>query len=157
MRHRRINCRVSQREYDTITAAATKAGMPRATFIRAAAFAHIGGQFIVPPSVQEELAHLTAELRRMGNNLNQIARKTNTFQRATIIDLFRTRRILDRVEDLAVASISRSVPRGPEPDPGSHGHQISLSQEHELPRAAPVHRGTEEEGNRPAAQPPAQP
>ena len=157
MRHRRINCRVSQREYDIITAASKQAGMPRATFIRAAALAHIEGQFIVPPSVQEGLAHLTAELRRMGNNLNQIARRTNTFQRATIIDLYRTRRILDRDEDLAVASISRSVPSGPEPNPGFHGHQVSLSQEHELPRAAPLHRVTEEEGDRPAAQPPVQP
>ena len=74
---KRITCNLRDDDYRLLKAAAEAAGMRLAPFVRDAALAYQTGRFLVPPRLDDLLGRLIAEVRRVGNNVNQIAAKVN--------------------------------------------------------------------------------
>lgn len=76
-----------------LCAAADLHGRKPAAFLREAAFAYLDRGAVLPAMLQEGLAALTLEVRRIGTNINQLARQANTrsatapaaFQRAVAL------------------------------------------------------------------------
>ena len=65
--------RLSEKEYSHLEAKAKKAGVSRATLLRN----YISDRPMVDGAVAEELRRLRVEISRIGNNLNQIAKRWN--------------------------------------------------------------------------------
>jgi hypothetical protein len=94
----RITCNLRNRDYLRLKEAAARAGMGLAPFVREAALAHLDSLFMVPPRLDELLARLIAETRRVGNNVNQVAAKVNALQRVSRADIQRVKEKLDDLE-----------------------------------------------------------
>lgn len=77
-RHKRIEIVCVHEEYDVLKVAAIKHGKKLSPFIRECAFAYLKEGFILPD--EEAVSALKRELRRWGNNLNQIAYHANKTQ-----------------------------------------------------------------------------
>ena len=58
-----------------------------APFIRESALAYLDKRSLLPPPLQKSLNGIVQEVRRVGTNLNQIAKRANTYQRVTHDDL----------------------------------------------------------------------
>lgn len=77
-RAKRIGISVSEAEWERIKAAATAAGRAQVSrWCREVVLAQLEDRAVVPAAV-EVSAGIKAELARMGNNLNQLARQANT-------------------------------------------------------------------------------
>jgi hypothetical protein len=69
--------RLRERERELLLAAAQARGMPAAAYLRSLAVVHLSGHPQWSPAEAEALRELGGELRRIGNNVNQIARALN--------------------------------------------------------------------------------
>jgi hypothetical protein len=103
----RITCNLRAEDYQQLAAAAKKAGVPLAPFLRDAAMAYLGKRFLVPPRLDELLARLIGETRRVGNNVNQVAAKVNASATTSREDLDRVKAEIAMLED--VTRILRTV------------------------------------------------
>lgn len=104
---KRITCNVHDDDYRLLREAADAAGMRLAPFTRDSALAYLAGRFLVPPRLDDLLGRLITEVRRVGNNVNQVAAKVNATGKATEADLFR---VADFVVELErVTAILRTV------------------------------------------------
>lgn len=99
MREERVNCRLSPEEQQKLGVFAREAAMKPSTLLRCAAFAYLEQRFLLPPHLEDLLLRLLQESRRIGTNLNQLAAKANTLQRATGGDLRTARRLVGNFED----------------------------------------------------------
>lgn len=77
-RKKRVDILFDKEDFATLERAARRHGYGRKTgaFIRDAALAYLHREYIVPD--QDAIRQLELGIRRIGNNLNQIARKANT-------------------------------------------------------------------------------
>jgi hypothetical protein len=98
MRSDRVNCRLDPDEVRMLRARAREVKMKPTSLLRQAALAYLRQRFLLPPQLEETLVQLLQETRRIGTNLNQIAAKTNSLQRATGGDLRRARKLLEGFE-----------------------------------------------------------
>jgi hypothetical protein len=89
---KRIRCTLKLSQYQSLEQYAKEAGMKPATFLKKAAFAYINHRQLLPKSLTDSFPSLIAFIRNIANNINQIARHTNTFKRTTIYDLLKVRR-----------------------------------------------------------------
>jgi hypothetical protein len=111
--NKRITCNLRNRDYRRLKETAEQAGMSLAPFLRSAALAYLDSNFIVPPRLDELLARLIAETRRVGNNVNQIAAKANALQSVSGEDIHRLK---EKVADLEhVTRLLRRVIHNLEP------------------------------------------
>ena len=88
-----MGVRVSRHEWDTIVARAAAAGQRPTAYIRAAALASVAAfarEAAEVASVEER-----RELRRLGNNLNQVARKLHGWRTSSAV-----RTLLSTLADL---------------------------------------------------------
>jgi hypothetical protein len=72
-----VTVRLRERERELLLAAAQARGMPVAAYLRSLAVVHLAGRPQWSPQEAEALRELGGELRRIGNNVNQIARALN--------------------------------------------------------------------------------
>lgn len=72
-----VTVRLRDRERELLVAAARARGMPIAAYLRSLAVVHLAGRPQWTPAEAEALRELGGELRRIGNNVNQIARALN--------------------------------------------------------------------------------
>jgi hypothetical protein len=72
-----VTVRLRERERELLLAAAQARGMPVAAYLRSLAVVHLAGRPQWSPQEAEVLRELGGELRRIGNNVNQIARALN--------------------------------------------------------------------------------
>jgi hypothetical protein len=78
-----IAARCSDEEYRLIAEYSRTAGLSRGGYLRAVALGSPGPRARrAPPVNAEMLAHAVAQLNRVGNNLNQLARRLNAAQAA---------------------------------------------------------------------------
>lgn len=78
-RNKQILVRLSDAEFAQLAAKADRAGFARAAFIRATALGEAGPRAQRRPQADHvALRRLLGELGRVGNNINQIARRLNT-------------------------------------------------------------------------------
>lgn len=72
-----VTVRLRDRERELLLAAAHARGMPVAAYLRSLAVVHLAGRPQWSPAEAEALRELGSEIRRIGNNINQIARALN--------------------------------------------------------------------------------
>jgi hypothetical protein len=72
-----VTVRLRDRERELLLAAAEARGMPVAVYLRSVAVVHLAGRPQWSPAEAEVLRELGGELRRIGSNVNQIARALN--------------------------------------------------------------------------------
>lgn len=72
-----VTVRLRERERELLLAAAQARGMPVAAYLRSLAVVHLAGRPQWSPDEAEALRDLGGELRRIGSNVNQIARALN--------------------------------------------------------------------------------
>jgi hypothetical protein len=72
-----VTVRLRERERELLLAAAQARGMPAAAYLRSLTVVHLAGRPQWSPQEAEALRELGGELRRIGNNVNQIARALN--------------------------------------------------------------------------------
>jgi hypothetical protein len=72
-----VTVRLREREREMLLAAAQARGMPVAAYLRSLAVVHLAGRPQWSPAEAEALRELGSEVRRIGNNVNQIARALN--------------------------------------------------------------------------------
>jgi hypothetical protein len=99
MREERVNCRLTPEEKRKLAAAARESDVKPSTMLRITAFAYLEQCFLLPPRLEEILRSLLQEARRIGTNLNQIAARTNSLQRATDGDLRTARKLIGEFEE----------------------------------------------------------
>jgi hypothetical protein len=99
-RKKHITCVFEPEQYHTLEHYAGQHGMKPTSFLREAALAYVQRHRLVPKEVTDQLPSLISLIRNIANNINQIARRTNTFKQATFYDLAKARR---KVLDLETA------------------------------------------------------
>ncbi len=75
---RRVSGILSEEEYAEIERRAEEAGRAVWTQIHAEAEAYARGEYLPTKEIEECISDLIVQLRRIGNNVNQIARKLHT-------------------------------------------------------------------------------
>ena len=121
-RGKTVTVRLSKDERDALDALASRSGLAAGAFMRAAAFGDAGPRAQRRPPVDHRaLRQLLGECGRVGNNLNQIAKRLNEGGRADIPEL---RAALAAYLDiraailraLAMDTIGEDLPRQAAPD-----------------------------------------
>jgi hypothetical protein len=97
-KRKRVNCSFTKQEYNQIVKHAKQVGLAPTAFLKQTVFAYLNQGIVIPKDINAHLNKITLELRKAGNNLNQIARKANTVKKATIFDLVSAKRILRDME-----------------------------------------------------------
>lgn len=83
-----VTVRMTVEERDRLTALSSRSGLAAGAFMRAAAFGEAGPRAQRRASVDRaSLLRLLGELGRVGNNLNQIARRLNSGEAASLPQL----------------------------------------------------------------------
>jgi uncharacterized protein (DUF1778 family) len=95
-RHRRIEIVCECEEYDLLKNSARKHGRKLSPFVLECAFSYLREGFILPD--EEAVSGLKRELRRWGNNLNQIAYHANRTQQVSAGDITQTIRLVQTLE-----------------------------------------------------------
>ena len=95
---RRVTCTLRHETYQRLIK--RSAGRKAAVFVREAALAYLERRYLVPPDVEKRLVTITAMIRNIAGNINQIAAKTNTLQRALLGDLKEARKRVLELEDV---------------------------------------------------------
>ena len=98
---KRISINLRADQYERLAVAARIAGIQLAPFVRRAAIAYLDKNFVVPPRLDELLARLIQETRRVGTNVNQIAARVNASQVAGREDIQEVECVLRDLEDTA--------------------------------------------------------
>ncbi len=83
----RVTVNLRAADHRRLQDAAATAGMRLAPFVRQAALCSLDRTFLVPPRLDELLARLVQETRRVGTNLNQVAARVNAARVADVSDL----------------------------------------------------------------------
>ncbi len=102
---RYINCVLTLEEYNLLKNHAQASGKKPTAYFREAAFAYIGKRYLVPKGVEEQLNMLVAEVRKIGGNVNQLAKRANRMQKLTVWDAVRARERINQLEDRVKAFI----------------------------------------------------
>lgn len=93
-----ITCVFEPGQYREVEQIAGKFGIKPTAFLREAALAYARQRRILSREITDQLPLLIALLRNIANNINQIARRTNTFKQASFYDLAKARRNVQKLE-----------------------------------------------------------
>ena len=94
--HRRVYGRLSSEEYAAIDARAKEAGRSAWQQIKAESESYASGKHVPPQEVEERLTELIVHFRRIGNNLNQMAKEMHARGKLPHCEAFNER--LDELE-----------------------------------------------------------
>lgn len=114
-RRRRVTLTLYPERHDRFAAHAKTHGRPLATFLAEAAEAYLKQTPLLPSDTAERLAQATLEIRRIGTNINQIARHTNQKNHAAIGDIRRCLALLQRLEAGLLPGPAPHGPSHPQP------------------------------------------
>ena len=103
--HRYINCVLTLEEYDLLKNYAQASGQKPTVYLREAAFAYMGKRYLVPKDIEEQLKLLVVEIRKIGGNVNQVAKRANRMQKLMVWDAVRARERINQLEDRVKAFI----------------------------------------------------
>ena len=99
--HKRVTVNLTTDQHDSLAQAAAGAGVQVAPYVRSAALAYLDQSFVVPPRLDELLARLIQETRRVGTNVNQVAARVNAARVATPRDIEDVTHVLRELEGTA--------------------------------------------------------
>jgi hypothetical protein len=95
---KRVKCTLEAGEYAQLAKQAIKTGDTPTAFLKKAAFAYLNKKYLVPQNIENSLEKLSGQIRKIGNNLNQIAARTNTLKKVSFGDLNQAKKELERLE-----------------------------------------------------------
>ena len=95
---KRINCSLTKEEYKKILIHAKKADCKITSYFKKSAFAYFENQYILPKNSQKILQGFIFQLRGIGNNLNQIAKKTNRLKK--VVNFFNLKKEMQKLHVL---------------------------------------------------------
>ena len=93
-----VNASLSDEERRRLAREAQAVGRVPTACFREAAFAYFDRRTLLPKAYEAQLAEAIGEIRRVGNNLNQLAHHANTRRRATHREVQEARRHLAGLE-----------------------------------------------------------
>ena len=100
-KHRkRLDCALTLDEYAKLKTKARASNLPPTTLLRQAAFAYLEKSPLIPPDLERELSTLVFLFRNMANNLNQIAKHTNTHKKLSLFNALQARETILELENL---------------------------------------------------------
>jgi hypothetical protein len=112
---KRITINLTTDQHERLTRAAAAAGIQLAPYLRSAALAYLDKRFAVPPRLDDLLARLIQETRRVGTNVNQVAARVNAARVATPRDVGDVALVLRELE--GTARVLQVVLHNLSPDP----------------------------------------
>jgi predicted DNA-binding protein len=86
--------------------AADTSGRPLAAFIPEAAEAYLQKRYLVPVDIRARLADAITEIRRIGNNINQMAHHANRKRETSRQELREARCLLQRLEETVLRHLT---------------------------------------------------
>lgn len=95
---KRINCSFNQEEYSRIIQNAEMTGLTPSAYVKKAAMAYMNFTWILPASVEQKLGDLVFLTGNIANNINQIARKANMEDHATVEDMLQVKQKVHELE-----------------------------------------------------------
>ena len=105
--HTRLEITLTKAQHGRLSAEAARHGMKRSAFVREALFAYLDRRYLVPdPDV---VRNLELGVRRIGTNVNQLARHVNTERVAKVADVEGANKLLVELEEL-ISSAFRKPP-----------------------------------------------
>ena len=118
-RAKRVNLTFGLSECADLERAAKRSGMSLSAYVKSCAMQGHGGQVETPEEVLEQLADLSRVVRTIANNVNQMARHSNTI--GQVLDeheVFARIQELEAAYETAVASVATASGQAP---PGGSG------------------------------------
>jgi len=113
---KRVYGTLTTEQYAEVERRADEAGRAVWTQIHAEAEAYARGEYLPPKNVEEQFSELIAQLRRVGNNVNQIAKAVNTDGSFDAEDYVRN---LEELEVLIQDFLKRPWAKPPDKDEAS--------------------------------------
>ena len=110
-----VNASLSDEEYRRLAREAKALGRKPTTCFREAAFAYFDRRTLLPKSYEENIADAIGEIRRVGNNLNQLAHHANTRRRATHREVQEARQHLAALEAAVTRLLAWPLPAAAPP------------------------------------------
>lgn len=98
---KRVTINLTLSDYAELREHAHERGHRLAPFVREAALAQCREAVVIPPELPRLINRLQTDVKRIGTNVNQIARHTNIAQRVSFRQIYKTRKF---VEDLDQAT-----------------------------------------------------
>ena len=95
---RRINCSVTAEEFKKILFHAKQTDLSPTAFFKKAVFSYLENENILPKTQEKILRDFILQFRKIGNNLNQIARQTNRVKQ--VVNFFDLKKELQRLRVL---------------------------------------------------------
>lgn len=96
----RVNCTLTPEEYKTLRQQAQSLHIRHTTLLKDLAFSHLEGKYLFSSAGEKAIRALTTEIRRIGVNINQIAKHANTFQKLRYADLQAVHQRIDKLEQV---------------------------------------------------------
>lgn len=96
---KRVDCILTNDEYKQLSKQARKHWLKVTSFLRESAFAYIDQKYLIPDDIQEKLEQNMFLLRNIANNINQIAKHTNTTHKLSILNAYKMKRLIHGLED----------------------------------------------------------
>lgn len=99
-RTRKVECTFRNQDYQKLSRQAQKAGFPASTYLKETYFAFEKKQPIHTQELQVSFNQTISLLRNVANNINQIAKKTNTLKKVAFGDLLQTKKQVHQLEKI---------------------------------------------------------
>ncbi len=107
-----MNCSLTPEEFRRIKKAAKTKGKTPTAYLREACLAYMDCRCLVSENLEVEFSGFVFLMRNMANNLNQIAKWANTFQRLRVVDIVAMRGTIFEVERLVKEFVKNPVTMG---------------------------------------------
>lgn len=102
---RRVSVTLTEAEYELLLRCAELDGQSPTTHLKRRAFEHMASRYAPPPDIRSKLDELVRVVRGIGNNVNQIARRSNDLKVA--VEEYGVLSHLKQATDALIASVVR--------------------------------------------------
>lgn len=104
---KRLNLLFEQADFQEIQTHAQTSGLTPTAFLRSLVLAYLKDERVPSKQAEHSVSELIFLLRNIGNNINQIARHSNTLQKLTLGDFAALKILLNHLEDVAEQGIKK--------------------------------------------------
>ncbi len=113
--HPQVTITLSETQHRQLKTSAQRSGRTLTAYLRESAFAYMAERYLVPRDIEDSLSGAIMEFRAIGNNINQIAKHSNTQRRASLDDIKQSLELVRQLEKQVIRFCSH---------PSQHGHQV---------------------------------
>jgi hypothetical protein len=103
LKMKRVTLTLSRADYARFKEQAAAHGLPLAVYLTSLAFVAVNGKPLISKNAENNLTEIIGQLRRIGTNINQIARHANTVHKLTFGEARDVKNNLRELEDRITA------------------------------------------------------